>query len=399
MTQRRFSVWRREGLARGQRRLADTVRLLIYKADPDLFGLLDYEDDDSFLDPLLFACFTDPAPALKLPQLLAARILPRTRISVQTDADGRVVLPGLGELETGLQRATIEIEWDALSGEPRCHLGGDNAPALFRRSLHIAGTNIEVINHRQPLFDRFFVEAGGTLDAIELTAATYRHYGHVVSAFDLLRAHCPELADEIIAATRLVVLYQGEQPNSFATLSAHGAIFLNVNGAIDEVCFVEDIAHQAGHVLFNALTLAKERFLLIGPDTPLGVPHGNDRESRTVYSAFHGMFTYVTIGQALSTLLERYVFDARQAHEALGRLGLVLCKFDFDIALLDRAEFWTPLGRRCWRHFESIFADLQARYAPLTQGFDYSNQPYVFDYHLFAELNPPVSSVPSRRSA
>jgi hypothetical protein len=43
MSQERFSVWRREGVARGQRRLADTVRLLIYKADPDLFGLLDYD--------------------------------------------------------------------------------------------------------------------------------------------------------------------------------------------------------------------------------------------------------------------------------------------------------------------------------------------------------------------
>jgi hypothetical protein len=152
-------------------------------------------------------------------------------------------------------------------------------------------------------------------------------------------------------------------------------------------------------VLFNALTLAKERFLATDPDTRLGVPHGNDHESRTVYSAFHGMFTYVTIGQALAALLERRVFDARRAHEAVGRLGLVLRKFKYDLALLDHAEFWTPLGRRCWRQFESIFAGLQARYAPLTQGFDYSNQPYVFDYHLFAKLNPPVSSVPLRRSA
>jgi hypothetical protein len=180
---------------------------------------------------------------LKLPQLLAARILPRIHpapISGQTDADGRIVLPGLGELETGLPRAAIEIEWDGVSGEPRCHRGGDNLPAPFRRPLRIAGTNIEVINHRQPLFDRLFIEAGGTLDTIEFTAATCRHYGHVVGAFDLLRTHCPDLADDIIAATRLVVLYQGEQPNSFATLSAHGAIFLNVNGAIDEVGFVED---------------------------------------------------------------------------------------------------------------------------------------------------------------
>jgi hypothetical protein len=52
MTQGRFSVRRCEGLARGQRLLADAVRPLTYKADPNLFGLLDYEDEHSFLDPL-----------------------------------------------------------------------------------------------------------------------------------------------------------------------------------------------------------------------------------------------------------------------------------------------------------------------------------------------------------
>src|SRR5262249_40166746 len=112
---------------------------------------------------------------------------------------------------------------------------------------------------------------------------------------------------------------------------------------------------------------------------------------RTLYSAYHGLFTYIMIGSTLAALLDRAVFKGRQAHEAMGRLGLILRKFAFDLALLDKPQFFTALGRRCWRHFEDVYTDLHRRYDPLVGGFDYRNQPYVFEYQRFAELNPPSS--------
>jgi hypothetical protein len=91
--------------------------------------------------------------------------------------------------------------------------------------------------------------------------------------------------------------------------------------------------------MFNALTLNKKRFLSIEPETPLGTLHGNEHEPRTVYAAYHGLFTYVMIGWTLATLLERGAFEGRQAHEAIGRLGLILRKFAYDLALLDKPQF------------------------------------------------------------
>src|SRR5262249_5907362 len=212
---------------------------------------------------------------------------------------------------------------------------GNNAlPAILQTAQRVSGTAIEVEKHRQSLFDRFFLEGSGAPDATDFVGAASDHLRHLTNACALLRDHCPDLAEELFFASRRIVLYRYERPYSFATLSAHGAIFLNVTGENDEVFFVEDIAHQVAHVLFNALTLNKPRFLSIDPDTSLGTLHGNEHEPRTLYSAYHGLFTYIMIGSTLAALLDRAVFKGRQAHEAMGRLGLIFRKFAFDLALL-----------------------------------------------------------------
>ena len=49
--------------------------------------------------------------------------------------------------------------------------------------------------------------------------------------------------------------------NSFATIKAHGMAFFNVyQDEYDEVFFVDDIAHQTGHIIFNVMIYESNRF-------------------------------------------------------------------------------------------------------------------------------------------
>jgi hypothetical protein len=391
MLDERFALWRREGLARGQRKLAQAIRLLVYKAEPALFDLLDYEDDDCFLDPLLFAYFTNPAPKITLPQLLVGRIAPARRpaiIEAHSDAVGKVCLPGIGWLQSGLPNAAVPLAWNQASGEFWCKPAGKARRCDVRAPRFVPQTGCEIEDRRQPLFDRFYAEGGCSPDAVQINGVSHHHVVHLIKACALLRQHCPELADGLLSVTRRIVLYRSEQPYSFATLSAHGAIFVNVTSTIDEVFFVEDLAHQAAHVMFNALTLEKKRYLLIDPDTPLVSSHGNAREARTLYAAYHGLFTYVIIGRALAALLERSVWAGRQEHELIGRLGIILRKFAIDLALLDRPGLFTSVGRRSLQYFADIYGRLHERFGSQAKNFDYRNQPYIFDYARFAERNP-----------
>jgi hypothetical protein len=332
MTQDRFENWRRGVIARNQHRLANIQRVLIYKTAPSLFDGLDYEDDRVFLDPLLFAWFTDPAR----------------------------------------------------SGPPTALFEPGGRPA----TLDIPGTAIEILTDRHSLLDRFFVDNSSAPEDIEVAGTTRDHYRHLIRAFALLHRYCPDFWEEVAFVTRYIMLFRAHLPNSFATLSAHGAAFFNVTEDCDEVFFLEDIAHQCGHVLFNAFTLQKERFLARDPMTPLADLSGPPGETRKLYSAFHGLFTYTSIGRVLSTCLERQAFDDRQAHEALGRLGFVLRKFKLDLALLNQFSVFTPTGWRCYRIFSTVYDDLQGRYAPLVNPLDYGNQAYVFSYQRFDDRNP-----------
>ena len=189
------------------------------------------------------------------------------------------------------------------------------------------------------------------------------------------------------------MLFQAEEPNSFAALSAHGLVFLNVPASADEVFFLEDMAHQGAHVLFNAMTLDKHRYLSIAPDTPVdeqpSAAEGSARPPRSVYTVFHALATYMVICPVLSRVLEQAGgLDARQRHELNGRLVYTLYKFRWDLSLLKGWPCLTARGRLIYRRMQACFDHTWQTQNALIQRLDLSNQPYNFCYERFALLNP-----------
>jgi hypothetical protein len=86
-------------LKSGQSALADTIRLLVYKTDPALFDLLDFSDDHTFLEPLLFAFFTADEALTPLEQILYGYIDDSRKpdaLRVSSDGNGIVHLPHIG---------------------------------------------------------------------------------------------------------------------------------------------------------------------------------------------------------------------------------------------------------------------------------------------------------------
>jgi hypothetical protein len=200
---------------------------------------------------------------------------------------------------------------------------------------------------------------------------------------------------DIAATTRQVILYRAPVPNSFASLSAHGAIFLNVPVDANEVFFLEDIAHQSAHVIFNAMTLRKEHFFTVDPYTPVAKITGNQDEPRHLYTVFHALFTYTKICRVLSKLHSCCYFSGRHAHELTGRLGFSLKKFEYDLRCLNNRALFTRAGWFFYRRFTDEYAQYMTQYGHLTH-LDFSDQPYNFSYREFALINPlnlPVEEV------
>jgi hypothetical protein len=385
----RFETWRRRGATLGQRRLADAIRRLIYQADEMLFDKLNFSCDAVFLQPLLFSYFTNPSPSIGLPQILYGSLPPQRRPSalrISTDATGRAHLGSFAEIGTGSPSASLEFGRRS-DGSYHCSRGTIALPFHMRSPLIVPGTQIEVMTDVHPLFHRFFDQPGARMTDSQAIRVSQDRISYLLLALGLMQMHCQTVWAEIAAFIRMIVLYSATEPNSFAAKSAHGAIFCNVGDDEDEIALLEDVAHQAAHVIFNAFSHDPMRLMVIDPDTPMHSLCDEALDARPINAAFHALFTYTLICRVLSKVFDADVLLERQTHELLGRLGLILRKFEYDLQLLSLPNVYTLAGRRCHEAFDLEFQYLRARYGAMVEEYAYDNQPYAFNYTCFVERN------------
>jgi HEXXH motif-containing protein len=375
-------------LPAAQTALADTVRALVYKADAPLFDRLDFEDDHTFLEPTLFAYFTAADPPATLEQLLFSYVAAHDRpgtVRAYADSTGLVHLPRVGRVQTSMHAALCDLRWDQ-PAEQFLADDRDEPAAIASPVIDLSG--IQVDDVVDPLFRRFFDTHWSRPECrvFPLDAATHRPA--VARALATMRRHTPALYEALCAVTRQVVLYRADQPNSFASLSLHGAAFLNVPADCEEVFFADDLAHQCGHMMFNALTQEKDRFLARSATTPLREICEDQHDPRTLYSAFHGLFTYSTILWILQSYETGGHSSDRQRHDALGRIGFNLNKFALDLESLAAPGLFTDDGRAIYELFAAVYDAIFGAYGRTVRELDLSDQPYVFDYARFAARNP-----------
>lgn len=204
----------------------------------------------------------------------------------------------------------------------------------------------------------------------------------------MIRAVDAELHRCLEAVTLQIVTFTADEGDSFATLAAHGSVFLRTPPDCDEVFFLEDLAHQGGHLLFNAITLDRSELIKIDPNTPLASLTGEPEEKRSLYVTLHGVFTECLMSLVLAGALEADFIDGKQRHELRGRLSLILKRLQLDLGQIRELDAFTPAGRDLIGSFEEVFNGVYAMVATDITGFDLRNQPYSFCYERFSELNP-----------
>jgi hypothetical protein len=331
-----FEQWQDQALTDGQHALSNALRELLYRVHPDAFATLDFDDDNVFLQPQLFAHFTLHGPLAKLRDT------------------------------TPQQAASLAVQQGQLAQTPNWSCSGQ-IPAVYAR---------------------LFTGSGHALPRALQAEAAYRHHRQVRSAQHWLRRYCPRIAHRLQACTRQIYLFRATLPHSFAPMSAHGTVFLNVPEEADEVFFLEDMVRQCAHVAFHAMTHDKQRYLSADPHRSLGDLLKDAADQRSLYSVFHALYTYVVIAEVLSAMLKSGELDERQSHEARGRLAYNLLKFRIDLQRMRKPGFYTAKGLLLYKRFAACCARHTLRDARLVEGLDLSNQPCHFSYAHFVQCNP-----------
>ncbi|MAG56559.1 MAG: hypothetical protein CMJ83_09740 [Planctomycetes bacterium] len=357
----------------GQRQLAHGVKQLLAASGHPLTAQLDYADDATFLEPSLFAWFSSAEPRATLDQILVGCLPVAARpasFPAWADDGGVVHLPGLGRLMVADAGGPVEVATSAL----------DDTDA--NRTIH--GTDIEYVSPGDPLFEPVFRDA-----EIPAPAPATDHRRALAGAFAILADVTPTLHESLLLVTRRIVTFEAAHGDSFTAVSAHGAAFLRPPLNADEVFFIEDLAHQCGHLLFSALSADPTTLVTVDPDMPLSSLAGTTEDPRTLHVALHGVFTECLMTRALHACLAGDIFPegTRQRHELIGRLSFILKRLQLDLTHIRHDALYTDRGRCYLRSFEQVFDETFALARNDVVACDLTNQPYTFSYECFVELN------------
>ena len=366
-----------ENLVQNQCTLSDTIKMAFYQKDSILFELLNYEDDFTFLEPTLFCYFlSDIIKTNKIPLLQSAvGYIPAEKrlamISLYADRFGMINLPNLGYLRTDPnQIISIDIT----------KLNENIIPNRF-----IENSQIRLCLHPTDLL----ANQGNIqfYESIEITLN--KNEESLFLATDFFQKELSDFWTIIKTVTREFVVFSSPNHNSFAGIMHHGTAYFNTENKVQTpVFFIDDIAHQCGHIIFNILTLDTPKYLKVPKDHPLKNYSSNPGEMRGAYGAFHGLFTYTCILHALHHVFQSQHFSEIMRYEALGRIGFYMNKFYLDLKLMKNPEILTEEGLDFHQQFAEGFETMMELYGKEIAKFDYSNQPYTFQYDLFQKLNP-----------
>lgn len=340
---------------------------------------LDFADDRPFLEPLLFRHVTCPGGGATLDQLLLGSLAPSSRpasVEVRTDARGVVYLPGIGHFTTTAPGATLTLVNGP--GEPFLEAGDTRLPASFEPVRRLAGLDLEVDLH--PDASLAALHEGGPPEIVGR-----RHVSSLEQAVEILLDVAPEVFSLLASVLRRVVVFHAPGARSFASPAAHGAVFLQAAEDASAVFFLEDLAHQGGHVAFSAASIDPREYFDVDPDTPL--VEGPD-DARTRYVALHGVFTEALMVRSLFGCLEADVFEGPRRHEVIGRLSFAMKRMQLDLQQLLAAGGLSALGAGLLRRSARTFDDVFAKTRDLITKIDLSNQPYVFSVERFQRRNP-----------
>lgn len=389
-------------VAEGTTQLIDSVKLILYKKDNTIFEKLDFENDEIYLEPILFAGLNSKLN-IDINSLFIGYQNKEVHffdILIKTNETGIFYIPNIGNFITLFPNTDI-------------HISFINDVYVLKMGNHIIDFELEkttkIHHHFEPVLypinvlDEHFFDESGNIFPVEIKSITTKHLSHLTIALDCIQKYVPAWYSLLRSVTRKFVIFNDPtvKRNSFATQSVHGCGFFNAfQEDYNEVFFIEDIAHQGGHIIFNAYLTSKPDIFRVDKNTQIYMKGERDiyNEPRALYVMIHAMYTYESMFTCFNACLESGYFTGHKKHELNGRLTFALLKFARDLELLSEIDlegkniYLTEEGLLLIYHFQKTYEKCIANWGVDIVSMNLENQPYNFSYSKFLELNPLIEN-------
>lgn len=376
----------------GQARLARTIRDLLDAVLDGTGGCTPGAlDDRARLEPLGFARLSlDQRPGDDLSGIYAGYLdgpeRPR-RIRVLTDAFGQAVVPPRAILaglpprtEIVLVRDDTDAGYRPLAPLPSMRHGAHRAMA---RTAHTLPASDAVV---LPVSSPYFARLGLPLGPAPLRAGAHDPAVAALGrAMTALQRGWPGGHAAIAGVLRHVCLFDNGAQNGFATPAVHGAVFLNVALGDSVPFFVEELTHQAGHVVFTSVLRSAPPPVSVPLDTELSaLATVHESDGRTVEVVLHGL---VTLGLMVEALDAVHLDAPDERAEAAARAAFALLRMSHDLVRLAELSIFTDFGAALVGTLATIHDRAFRRHRDDLRHADFSGQGYNFDFPTYRRVN------------
>lgn len=349
----------------------NTIKTLLFQLNPALLKKLNFNDDEVFLEPLLFAYFNSTKDKLFPPELLEEILqgyfTEEKPLILKNSYNKNDVayIPKVGYFKKGKEKPFEPI---------------------------LKNGDFEIVKEIHPVLERYFTESyrGDILNPNPKHQSVWRdNHKELFQAIDIIKEHLPEFYEQLAFANRKIYLHDNPKIINFVSVETLGMLYFYVIGNNNLVYFIEELIHQGAHNYLYYMLHDKGKYFKIDVENSVMRDFTQKPwDYRTIYGAFHGLYTVTKRVQCFDKLLAQNVFQDEQKHELLGRLTDQISRFRTGLELLDQDVVFTEKGKRFYNELDSSCEAILRKYSTLKDTFDLSNRDLDFRYTDFCQLNP-----------
>ena len=207
-------------------KIIEILQILLYKENPSLLEKINFEDDNIFFEPLLFAYFNSKKDNLfskdLLTEIMQGYFVKKEPLLLNEsfNNNGIAYVPNLGYFDKQNNKVDDILKIDAF----------------------------EILKHKHPLLEKYFYEF--YKDHIVNANPTYNsvwqdNHKELEQAILIIKEHLPEFYKELVFANKRIFLHDNPKILNFTSVETLGMLYFYVLGKNNLIYFIEEIIHQA----------------------------------------------------------------------------------------------------------------------------------------------------------
>ncbi|MCG8883203.1 hypothetical protein G1L02_08535 [Tenacibaculum finnmarkense] len=207
-------------------------------------------------------------------------------------------------------------------------------------------------------------------------------------AIDVIERYLPKFYQKLAFANNSIYLHNNPKVLNFTSIETLGMLYFYVIGSDNIIYFIEELIHQGSHNYLYYIVHDRQEYFQVDVDNLMMKDFTKEEwDYRTIYGAFHGLYTVNQRLVCFDELISKNVFSKREKHELLGRFADQFLRFKTGLEKLNTKDIYTEKGEKLYFTLSSECNKIFNKYSLLKNEFDMSNIDLDFRYDDFCKLN------------